>query len=198
MSADDYIIQLVDEDEAAENGGYTLTLHQDSDFDFSPRDADCLLGLWLGRSHRHYKIGDETLPDEVEKRGPKFIERWIKIHYKARVIVRVGMLDHSGVHFYAGGGAHWSDSQGWDSATCGWIFDTPATLKETGCDVFTDEQIRDGLVAEIEEYDKFSRGEVFGYVIQKDGEEVDSCWGYIGQEYAEEEARGALQAVLAA
>ena len=41
------------------------------------------------------------------------------------------------------------------------------------------------LQGEVETYDQYLRGEVYGYEIEKDGEFQDSCWGYFGdpQEY---------------
>jgi hypothetical protein len=80
---------------------------------------------------------------------------------------------------------------------------TPAQIAEIGNT--PDEAIR----IEIEEYRAWAAGDVWGYVIQEavgwqrsDGgvgvlvtqEDVESCWGYIGREYAEGEARRAFEA----
>ena len=44
-------------------------------------------------------------------------------------------------------------------------------------------------VGVIEEYEKWCNGECYGYVIENaSGEELDSCWGFIGEEYAKESA----------
>jgi len=40
----------------------------------------------------------------------------------------------------------------------------------------------------VEEYDKWLRGDCYGYIINVNGEEQDSCWGFIGYDYAKEEA----------
>ena len=46
----------------------------------------------------------------------------------------------------------------------------------------------------MEEYGKYVDGDCWGYVIQdEEGEDVDSCWGFIGLEYAEEEANRAAE-----
>jgi hypothetical protein len=40
----------------------------------------------------------------------------------------------------------------------------------------------------VEEYDKWMRGDCYGYTITVGDEEQDSCWGFIGYDYAKEEA----------
>jgi hypothetical protein len=46
------------------------------------------------------------------------------------------------------------------------------------------------------EYSSWANGDCYGYVIENaaTGEEVDSSWGFVGYEYALEQARGALAA----
>ena len=44
------------------------------------------------------------------------------------------------------------------------------------------------LEAEVEEYDTYLRGEVYGYIVQKDGTDLDSCWGMYGLDYCKEAA----------
>ena len=55
------------------------------------------------------------------------------------------------------------------------------------------------LISEIEEYSNYVNGECFGYTIayknaDKQGyRDVDSCWGFIGSEYIEEEVNAILK-----
>mgnify|MGYP001560328080 CR=1 FL=1 len=66
------------------------------------------------------------------------------------------------------------------------------------------ERVRKSLRAVIEEYERWCNGECYGYTLHEitddeDGEETeteleDSCWGFIGYEYALEEARSAVKA----
>ena len=37
------------------------------------------------------------------------------------------------------------------------------------------------LEGEVECYDLYLRGECYGYRLFKDGEEEDSCWGFLGE-----------------
>ena len=36
------------------------------------------------------------------------------------------------------------------------------------------------LTGEVESYDRYLRGECYGYRLFKDGEEIDACWGFFG------------------
>ncbi len=190
--------------------GHTVALYADLDCE-SPRDNDCLTGLFLGLPHRSYNIGDGQLdgqarypcPDcpgascelcggdgEREPASLTELAAMLKAKYEARVILPVGMIDHSGVSYYIGGGAHPHDPGGWDSGTCGFIFDTPEKLAAAwGEQVPTEEQITQALTGEIEEYARWASGDCYGYAItDPNGDEVDSSWGFIGEEYATESA----------
>lgn len=49
------------------------------------------------------------------------------------------------------------------------------------------------LTAVWDEYAAWARGECFGYIVKGRGDNVlDSCWGFIGREHAEEAARDSL------
>ena len=48
------------------------------------------------------------------------------------------------------------------------------------------EMVERRLVAEVEVYDQFIRGNTFGFVLEdEDGNEIDSCWGFIGDDFNE-------------
>ena len=36
------------------------------------------------------------------------------------------------------------------------------------------------LRTEVETYDQYLRGECYGFQLYEDGEEIDSCWGFLG------------------
>lgn len=53
------------------------------------------------------------------------------------------------------------------------------------------------LKLEIDVYEEWSQGECYGYVIRgEDGDIIDSCWGFIGGERCEQEARHASDYLL--
>jgi hypothetical protein len=39
------------------------------------------------------------------------------------------------------------------------------------------------LIAEVKAYDDFITGNAYGYEIAKDGEDIDSCWGFSGDDF---------------
>lgn len=218
--------------ETFEHNGYSVEIHYDDSGHYcNPRENECNLGLFLGLSHRNYDIGDERFDEddyeeELEQLEAEFglrqivaelgdeddapkppsrlalIMEAIKRKHGARLVLPVGMIEHSGVAYYVGSGAHWCDPGGWDSGICGFILDTPKSRKECGGDddaYYTPELIEECLRGEIEEYSKWANGEVYGYVIKTipddeddEGDEIDSCWGFIGMEWVTEAAKEAV------
>jgi hypothetical protein len=51
------------------------------------------------------------------------------------------------------------------------------------------------LAAQAEELNAYFAGDVFGYVIEHDGEHVDSCWGFYGADSVREAANEAANAM---
>lgn len=92
---------------------------------------------------------------------------YVKRTYQARLVVPVGMIDHSGVSYYLGGGAHWCDPGGWDSGTCGLMVATEAQLKEWGIPDMSDDDLRKQMSAELEEYTSWANGDVWWYEITR-------------------------------
>jgi hypothetical protein len=136
----------------------------------------------------------EAWLDEYKER---YIERTLAEHY---VILPLYLYDHGGITISTG-----RFSCPWDSGQVGFIYMTMDTARENWLNSTDkpDEETREAatrcLLAEVEEYDQFLTGEVYGYIVERvyydeDGdveerEELESCWGFFGREYAEEEAR---------
>lgn len=82
----------------------------------------------------------------------------------------------------------------WDSGILGIIFITHAdALREydRGC---TPEKIMQYLANEVETYNQYLTGDCWGYVIENEnGDVVDSCHGYFGRKYCEEEGQMMLK-----
>lgn len=113
---------------------------------------------------------------------------------KNAVILPLFLYDHSGITISTG-----PFSCPWDSGQVGWIYVTKDQIrKEYGVSRIT-KKVREKVIklleAEVETYDQYLTGDVWGFVIEhpEDGE-VDSCWGFFGDEYCLKEARAAVDA----
>ena len=73
----------------------------------------------------------------------------------------------------------------WDSGQVGWIY---IEAKDIDSEFGDRLQAQKCLEAEVEEYDTYLRGEVYGYTIKKDDDDIDSCWGMYGYDYCKEAA----------
>jgi hypothetical protein len=59
-----------------------------------------------------------------------------------------------------------------------------------------EELIDQALRGEVAEYDAYLCGECYGYVVERDGEHLDSCWGFLGDDgfkHAKSEAESAAE-----
>lgn len=185
--------------------GFSIELHYDES-PMDPRDAT-MVGVMFAPSNRH-ELGDtEHKPHVIEQctraadyyyeradsRGKfgQHFERWLRIYLGATVVLPLRLYDHSGLSMSVGSDAHPMDPGGWDSGQVGWIFDTAETRAETGVPL---DRVEEALRAEVDEYDDWLRGNVFGYVIETaNGEHYDSCWGFVGDpDYALSEAKAAI------
>jgi hypothetical protein len=107
----------------------------------------------------------------------------------ATVILPLGLYDHSGISMYVGG------RRGWDSGQVGVIFDTAEARQRMGLTGRDD--IERTLRGEVEVYDSYLRGEVYGFVVDPDGV-ADSCWGFVGDlDGVKEQANAAAEDVAA-
>ena len=170
------------------HAGYTIKIHQDEDAPNPRKEFDhiCRMACW----HRRYELGDEMpteKPDEFLKSLPK-----------GTIVRGLSMLDHSGLHIYLGHGEHWTDSGGWDSGPIGFIYATPEAIrKEYSVKRITDatkKRVEACMKDEVEEYDQYLRGDVYGYEIEdENGAFVDSCWGFFGYDYCVASAKEAAE-----
>lgn len=180
--------------ETLEHNGKTINIYQDEDPE-SPRDWDNT-GV-LVCFHRRYQLGDKDHGYyEADFTGWDDLRTTIIRNHNPVVILPLGLIDHSGISMYVGSEAHWCDPGGWDSGQVGFAFVSRATaLKEWGNKRVT-KRVRElaekCLRGQIESYDQYLRGDVYGYTITGENEEpLDSCWGFFGIEQVKEAAKEA-------
>jgi len=206
------------------NKRFVLELVQD-DYPSNPRNEYDHLGRMVC-FHSRYQLGDELhyrfkkgegyafdyegrrCPPNSEEGGEdayyhfygegKFADT-LEVHMCLKAIDEEGgvvlplyLYDHSGISI--------STSEfgcPWDSGQIGYIYMTRATIEEH----FNGKK-KDALLclkSEVEEYDTYLRGDVWGYKIldtEEDDEEIDSCHGFYGREDAEEEGESILKSII--
>lgn len=142
------------------------------------------------RTYREHELEDDpqVILDKVNRLG---------------VVVPVYMYDHSGVSYSASTGGNPFHCP-WDSGLVGVIYMTKAdVLKEWGKPGAKNltPQLRAKaeacMVSEVDTYSSWASGEVYCYTVEYDGEVVESCHGFIGEdEYAMQEGVAAAESVL--
>ena len=132
---------------------------------------------YLPLAHARPRV--DRLEAEVERIHKEALGRY--------VILPVYLLDHSGLTMRT---ASFSDP--WDSGQVGWIYMPLSVARENWSSL--PEAATSLLRAEVEEYDHYLRGDVWGYTITDEhGDELYACWGFLGlkdaRDAAEEAAR---------
>lgn len=179
--------------------GYTIEIEQDQFVNESPRGWDNMFTMFC--RHNRYNLGDEGAED------PRDIMKGIVLYAPLYI------YDHCGITMYRGQairpeGEVAGDAQSrianvrrvastpdklCDVSMVGWIYITrERLLNEYGRKRLSrkliDKAVR-VMDGEIQTYDQYLTGDVWGYTISKDGEDQDSLWGLYGYEYAEDEAK---------
>lgn len=151
--------------------------------------------------HRRYGLGDEHEYRHQDYNGWDEMKEAIIKNEKVGVILPLYLYDHSGITMNTTG-----FSCGWDSGQVGFIFISKEKIrKEYGIKRITKEwieKIEGYLKGEVETYDQYLRGDIFGYRVYKvtecslgceHEEELDSCWGYYGEESCLDEAESIVK-----
>jgi hypothetical protein len=191
------------------HNGYTIKIVLD-DIPLSPRE-DCNIGRFA-LDHKRYNLAWEI--EDLEQRNPYYTDEdgderrcqsWEDVLTAIRqtlveqgdemiVFLQVFGYDHGGLTISTNVERGWWH-YAWDGGRLGWIVATRKTLSEAGLEFDTPEKLAEierQLIAEVETYDAYLTGNVYGYVIEnKDGEHVDSCFGFYGFEYVKQAAKEA-------
>lgn len=167
----------------------------------NPRDFDNLgtMVCW----HRRYRLGDRhdhadaadflcALSGLSSESDLSLNALFARAERKA-VILPLFLYDHSGITINTTG-FHCP----WDSGQVGYVYVSLAGIrKEYGVKRVTAAQrdkVADVLRQEVATYDHYLTGNCYGFVIEKEDEEIDACWGFLGdyETYCLQEARASL------
>lgn len=171
--------------ETIEYKGYDINIYPDDNAD-SPRNWDNLGTMVC--FHRGYDLGDKTDLTSDMFNGWQELEDYLIKEKQAIVIAPLYLYDHSGLRIKIGGFYGCGLPQGharFDSGQVGFIYVDKETLrKEYNTKRITKkvkETARKVLEGEVETYDNYVSGNVYGYQVKdKEGNDIDSCWGYFG------------------
>ena len=198
-----------------EGAEYTLNILDDS----SPEDPRewsnlCTMICW----HRRYKLGDKHDYDDIDELlerlcyevlhknddeiyGLHWQDLFKMLEESNLILIKtINMYDHGGITVSTSSGYPYNDS--WDAGIVGLIYVTKKTIFNE-CSNITEENWKERadeyLESEMETYDQYLRGDVYGFtltktvvtqekcphcgeIIQEYEEEVeeDSCWGFYG------------------
>ena len=97
--------------------------------------------------------------------------------YPYLVSLPLWLYDHGGITISCGDRVYPYNDR-WDSGLVGWII--YAKQAEDGED--WREKAFARMRAEVEEYDHYLTGEVYGFTLYENGEETDSCWDFYGDD----------------
>jgi len=188
--------------ETIEYKGYEIKIYQDEGPQ-DPRENDNL-GTMLCK-HSRYNLGDY-------KKSKKMSAEEIKEYVQRKNVISLSLYlyDHSGLYLKSSrNGNPWCGRlpQGhaeFDSGLVGFIAVTKDKIlkewsKKRMSKSLTEKAFK-VLEAEVQEYADYLEGNVVGYMIKKDGEDIDSCWGFYpehnnggnGFEYMVKECKGII------
>ena len=135
--------------------------------------------------HRRYDLGhclDFDTPEDVRA-------------YAARtgsMLFPLFMYDHSGICLSLSN-SRYPFNDRWDAGQLGYVLvDRQKALEKLGKKRMSKKlrrRITQIIEAEVDTYNSYLSGDVYGYVVEKDGEQIDSCWGFYGMDDVEEQAK---------
>lgn len=188
--------------------GYTIEIWQDEDAQNPRKDFDNLgtMGHW----HRRYVFGEVDFRRMFPNCGhpkPEAQDFIAGVEKKGGVALPLGLFDHGGLHMYVGDGPHPHDGGGWDSGHVGYIWVEAAKLREEYSVKRLTKKVKErallALRSEVEVFDAYLRGEVYGYtILDEEGENQDSCGGFYvtndkDREYMLSCAKSVIQGLVA-
>lgn len=153
--------------------GDILTIYRDPD-PINPRSDYDNLGSFMVKDNCPYVKSEEEciLNFYIRDEDEKLLEK------AGYIFLPVYVFDHSGVIMSTN-----RFSCPWDSGQIGYYVVAKEKVKKEynrkGISPKLRQEVLDILSSEVELYNKYLNGEVYGYTIENaDGVEIDSCWGY--------------------
>ena len=148
--------------------------------------------------HKHYELGDKTDYRSDDYDSWNEMKEQIEKDNNVLMIKPLYMYDHSGITISTN-----SFSCNWDSGQIGWVFiDKNQLTNMCGKGTYTDKELDEWIEGEVDTYDKYLTGDVWGYQVyevvtcelgHEHKELVESCYGYYGHDECESEGKSILE-----
>lgn len=174
--------------------GYTIIIDQDPE-PMNPR-TEYDNATTMVCFHNRYDLGDEDHGFSSSDYNSWFqMEIGIRNRYDGQIaaLLPVYMYDHSGLTIKTT-----PFECPWDSGQIGFVFMTHEQAWDCWGPHWEPEQCRRVCVQEVEAYDKYLRGDICCFIIEKDGEQVDSCFGFDDVDYCLQEAKNHVDSLQVA
>jgi hypothetical protein len=192
--------------------GFKIRIVRDDSPADSPRNWDCMTKMFC--FHRRYNLGDKHDYSIEQFDDWHRFEAMLKEDFDVAIIQPVWLYDHSGQSIKTCAPPETNPFKGgvspfncrFDSGVVGFVFVTKDVVRnEYSCEELTPEiysKAQKVLEGEVETYNQWMEGDIWGYEIMKvvetkdaDGNQYnvevlkDSCWGFYGESVCLEEAR---------
>jgi hypothetical protein len=192
--------------------GYKIKLTQD-DSPENPRSWDCL-GTFVS-GHRREWHGDTTVGQRQHSKESHCeyqFDSWQEVHdlikQEQAISLPVYIYSHSG-ETVSTSNNHYPFTDPWDAGRLGLIFVTADKIRAEFKVKRISKQVRAKvakiLESEIETYNQWLTGDVWGYEIfgpdcedLESADSIDSCWGYYRSEFALEQAKAGVDLIIEA
>lgn len=190
--------------ETIDHAGLKIEIHIDEDA-CNPRE-DCEPFGTMVCFHRRHNLGDKHGYDMNDFGDWPSFEAQLHKDHDIALILPLYLYDHSGLRIKIGSfnGLLPQGHAEFDSGKVGYIFATKEQVrKEHNVKRITKAtlaKVYEYLKGEVETYDQYISGQVYGYVIKdSEGEDLegmdDSCWGFYGEKYCIEQAKEAAESL---
>jgi len=145
--------------------GFKINIIQDENYDSDMLNEDD--SIFLLYYHRDFWV---TRKGFEQRPSAEMLNDWMKDYYFFPVYAYI----HSGVALSLGNNAY-PFTCPFDTSMCGGIL-----IKKDDTDFDTEEKRLKAAQATIQEWNDVLSGNVYGYQIMRNDEEIDTCWGFIG------------------
>ncbi len=165
--------------ETFDHAGYAVKLIQDSDVEAPENDEE----VFIVTTRNRYFVKEQSGFELDDIRDGK--------HSKKYHVFPLYMYQHSGTALSMA-----PFSCPWDSGQVGYILAAKSSFWKVARKVSfgTIPAAADVCKSFVETWNQYLSGDVWGYTVEdSDGNDVDSCWGFYGLDYARSEAKTAAE-----